>query len=60
MAKLVVDPGIMHGQPVVSRTRVPVAIVPGSLAGGMTFEEIEADYGLTRDDVVACLDYAAR
>src|SRR5215472_11413666 len=35
-----IDPGIHHGAPVVSRTRVPVATVIGSLAGGMTWEDV--------------------
>ena len=60
MDRIVVDPAIVHGQPVVRGTRVPVAIVVGSLAGGMTYEEVEAEYGVTRDDILACLDYAAR
>ena len=60
MGRIVVDPKIVHGQPVVRGTRVPVAIVVGSLAGGMTFEEIQAEYGVTRDGILACLDYAAR
>ncbi len=60
MDRIVVDPKIIHGQPVVRGTRVPVAVIVGSLAGGMTFEEVEAEYGVTRDDILACLDYAAR
>jgi uncharacterized protein (DUF433 family) len=60
MKRIVVDPRIVHGQPVVRGTRVPVAIIVGSLAGGMTFEEVEAEYGITHDDILACLDYAAR
>ena len=60
MERIIVDPGIVHGQPVVRGTRLPVAIVIGSLAGGMTFEEVEAEHGITRDDILACLDYAAR
>lgn len=58
--RIVVDPEVVHGQPVVRGTRVTVAIVVGSLAGGMSFEEVEAEYGITRDDILACLDYAAR
>jgi len=60
MDRIVVEPAIVHGQPVVRGTRVPVAIVVGSLAGGMTYEEVEAEYGVTRNDILACLDYAAR
>jgi uncharacterized protein (DUF433 family) len=60
MDRIVVDPRIVHGQPVVRGTRIPVAVVVGSLAGGMTFEEVETEYGVTHDDILACLDYAAR
>jgi len=60
MDRIELDPRIVHGQPVVRGTRVPVAIVVGSLAGGMTLEEVKAEYGVTRDDILACLDYAAR
>lgn len=60
MDRIVVDARIVRGQPVVRGTRVPVAIVVGSLAGGMSFQEVEAEYGVTREDILACLDYAAR
>ena len=60
MDRIVVDTAVVHGQPVVRGTRVPVAIVVGSLAGGMTYEEVKAEYGVTHEDILACLDYAAR
>jgi uncharacterized protein (DUF433 family) len=37
----VIDPKIWHGKAVISGTRVPVSVVLGGLAGGMTFEEME-------------------
>ena len=58
--RIVVDPAVVHGQPVVRGTRVPVAIVVGSLAGGMTYEEVMAEYGVAHQDMLACLNYAAR
>ena len=60
MERIVVDPAVVHGQPVVRSTRVPVAVVVGSLAGGMSYDEVETEYGITRRDILACLDYAAR
>jgi uncharacterized protein (DUF433 family) len=60
MERIVVDPAVVHGQPVVRGTRVPVAVVVGSLAGGMSYDEVETEYGITRQDILACLDYAAR
>jgi hypothetical protein len=44
----VVDPAIHHGKPVVHGTRIPVTIVVGSLAGGMTFDDIQREYDLAR------------
>ncbi len=38
--------------------RVPVAILLGSLAGRMSFEEIEAEYDVTREDIRAALAVA--
>ena len=35
--RIVIDPKICHGKPVIRGTRTPVAIVVGSLAGGMSF-----------------------
>jgi uncharacterized protein (DUF433 family) len=35
--RIVIDPNICHGKPVIRGTRVPVTVVIGSLAGGITF-----------------------
>ena len=57
--RIVIDPKICHGKPVIRGTRTPVAIVIGSLAGGMTFQEIEREYDLTAEDIRAALAFAA-
>jgi uncharacterized protein (DUF433 family) len=57
--RIVIDPNICHGKPVIRGTRMPVAYVVGSLAGGMSFEEIEREYQLTADDIRAALAFAA-
>jgi uncharacterized protein (DUF433 family) len=54
---IVLDPAIGHGKPVIRGTRVPVTVVIGSLASGMTFEEIEYEYDLTVDDIRAALKF---
>lgn len=55
--RIVLDPNICHGKPVIRGTRVPVTIVVGSLAGGMTFEEIQREYDLTAEDIRAALKF---
>ena len=57
--RIVIDPGICHGKPTIRGTRMPVSLVVGSLAGGMSFEEIESEYSLTREDIQAALRFAS-
>jgi len=56
---IVIDKKIMHGKPVVKGTRIAVNIIVGSLAGGMSYEEIREEYGVTKKDILDCLRYAA-
>jgi len=58
--RIVVDPRIQHGKPVIRGTRVPAARIVGGLAGGMTFEQIQKEYGVTAEDVRAALEFAAQ
>lgn len=58
--RITVDENVHSGKPVVKGTRVPVEIVLGHLAAGMTAEQVAREYDLTREDVLACLSYAAR
>ena len=58
--RITIDPEIMHGKPVIKNTRIPVYIVLNLLAGGLRPEEILKEYpDLTREDILACLEYAA-
>jgi len=58
--RIIIDPRICHGKPVIRGTRTPVAIVVGSLAGGMSHEDVEREYGITTDDLRAALAFAAQ
>jgi uncharacterized protein (DUF433 family) len=51
MDRIVIDENIRHGKPVIKGTRVPVEVVLGSLAGGMSYQEICEDYGITEEDI---------
>lgn len=57
--RIAVDPEIMGGKPVIKGTRVPVEIIIGGLAGGMTVAEVCAEYRVVEQDVRAALAYAA-
>ena len=55
-----IDPDLHHGAPCIKGTRIPVTTIVGSLADGMTFDEIIATYPqLTMLEVQAALAYAA-
>ncbi len=57
---IVIDPEIHHGEPCITGTRVPVAILVGSIADGMTVDEVVNEYPqITREAVRAALAYAA-
>jgi uncharacterized protein (DUF433 family) len=58
--RIVIDPQIQHGKPVIRGTRVPVARIVGGLAGGMTKEEVMREYEVSEEDVLAALNYAAQ
>lgn len=58
-AQISIDANIHHGASVINGTRVPVSIVVGSLAGGMTKEDVVREYELTKEQVDAALAYAA-
>ena len=55
--RIVIDPAICDGKPVIRGTRLPVTVVVGSLAGGMTFEDVQREYDVTADDIRAALRY---
>ncbi len=55
-----IDEAVRRGRPVLTGTRVPVDLVVGKLAGGMSFEDVQAEYELSREAVLAALAYAAQ
>lgn len=57
--RIIQDPNILAGKPVVRGTRIPVELVLEYLANNPSFEELFADYPrLTMEDVRACFAYA--
>lgn len=56
--RIIIDPDIQHGKPVIRGTRVPVARIIGGLAGGMTKEEVKKEYEVSEVDILTALSYA--
>jgi len=58
MEKIVIDGKIRHGKPIIKGTRITVDEVLGALVGGMTYKEIENEYGIKKQDILAAIGYA--
>src|SRR3990170_666545 len=57
--RIITDPEILAGKPVVRGTRIPVDLVLQYLAANPNFDDLFADYPrLTVEDVKACFAYA--
>lgn len=57
---ITIEPGKRAGKPCVRGMRITVYDVLGYLAAGMSAEEIISDFpDLTKEDIAACLSYAA-
>lgn len=58
--RIVVDPDVMVGKPIIKGTRIPVDLILKLLAQGENINEILEDYPhLTVDDIKAALEYGA-
>ena len=58
--RIVVDPEVLAGKPVIRGTRIAVEFVLELLAAGESEAYLLANYpGLVREDILACLAYAS-
>lgn len=60
LQRISIEPAVCSGRPCIRGTRIWVSLVLDFLAGGMTIQELRAEYPqLTEDDVLACIAYGA-
>jgi len=58
--RIIIDPNVMAGKPVIKGTRIPVDAILRRLGEGASIEEILEDYpNLKEEDIRAALIYAA-
>jgi uncharacterized protein (DUF433 family) len=58
--RIIVDPKILTGKPVVRGTRISVELVVDLLAAGWSHDQILTSYPhLSEEDIRACLNYAS-
>jgi uncharacterized protein (DUF433 family) len=59
--RIITDPNILDGEPCIRGTRISVHQITGMLANGDTVDGLLEDYpNLTRDDIIAAIEYAAK
>ncbi len=58
--RIIVSEAVHPGRPLIRGTRIQVSVVLGSLAAGMSVDEVAQEYDLTREDVLAALSYAQK
>jgi len=57
--RIVIDPEVLTGKPVIKGTRLAVSFITDLLARGWSEQTILDNYpGLSREDIRACLAYA--
>ena len=58
--RISVEPAVCHGRPCIRGTRIFISVILDNLAAGGSADEILESYpGLTREDIMAALAYAA-
>jgi uncharacterized protein (DUF433 family) len=59
--RIVQNPDVLTGKPVIAGTRLSVSLIVGLLANGATHQEILEEYAyITEEDILACLAYASQ
>lgn len=59
MTKIIVDPKILLGKPIIAGTRIPVYLILNLLANGYGFERITKAYPiLKKEDIKAAIKYS--
>ncbi len=57
--RIIVDPKVLVGKPIVKGTRIPVSLILNLVGHGATFDEIANDYpSLAVEDIRAAILYA--
>ena len=59
LSRISINPAICFGKPCIRGHRIWVSLVLDLLASGITIDEVMADYGLEKEDVLACIAYGA-
>lgn len=58
--RIVIDPNICHGKPVIKNTRILISNILADLSEGLSYEEISDNYpNITLEDIQAALQFGS-
>ncbi|MDQ7056623.1 MAG: DUF433 domain-containing protein [Persephonella sp.] len=58
--RIISDPNILRGKPIIKGTRIPVELILTKLGEGISIEELLKAYpNLTKEDILAAISYSA-
>lgn len=61
LSRIIINPEICHGKPVIRNLRYPVESMLEYLAAGDSIEDVLAEFpDLKREDLLACFEFAAQ
>jgi uncharacterized protein (DUF433 family) len=59
--RIAIDPNVCNGRPVIKGTRITAQTILEFLGAGDSVEDVLEEYpSLTREDVLACIQYSSR
>ena len=57
---IISDSEILGGETIIKGTRIPVSLILGHLASGMSVDELVYEYDLVKENIYSALAYAAK
>jgi uncharacterized protein (DUF433 family) len=59
--RIIINPEVLLGKPVIKGTRLSVEFIMGLLAAGWPEKEILRNYpGITHEDILGCFEYSSK
>jgi uncharacterized protein (DUF433 family) len=59
--RITIDPAVCNGRPVIRGTRITAQTILEFLGAGDSIEDVLEEYSsLTREDILACIQYSSR
>jgi uncharacterized protein (DUF433 family) len=55
---IIKDINMYNDLPIIKGTRILVSVILANIRDGVTFDKISKEYGIRKDDILDCIDYA--